>query len=108
MRFEEACSDGKCDVCGAETKIVVCASSMGPISYAYCQSCLEKGLEPYGGMVVYISCAGHFPDDINEAYQDSVRRTLKETGVSEEKFIGDVDEAIKKMDDYFASCEPVD
>lgn len=107
MRFDEVCSGGKCDVCKTDSKVVVCASSMGPISYAYCESCFKKGLEPYEEMVTYISCAGHFPDDINKSYQDLVRNILKEINISEEKFISDVDKAIKEMDDYWASYEPV-
>ena len=44
-KFEEMSFDGKCDVCGKETKVVACASlSMGAISYKYCEECLQKEL----------------------------------------------------------------
>ena len=68
-KFEEIAHEGRCDVCGKQTNVAVCASSCGPISLAYCRSCLEAGLEPYGIMLAYISGAGHWPDDINPAYQ---------------------------------------
>lgn len=37
-----------CDVCNREEKPVVgvCSSGLGPISWAYCQECLENGSEP--------------------------------------------------------------
>jgi hypothetical protein len=92
---------GKCDVCGKDDIIYVCASSMGAVSFGYCKECLQKGLEPYGAMVAYISCAGRFPEDINEEYQKHVRHILKELGISEEKFINDVNKSIKEMDEYY-------
>ena len=54
-KFEEIAHEGRCDVCGKQTNVAVCASSCGPISLAYCRSCLEAGLEPYGIMLAYIS-----------------------------------------------------
>ena len=92
-------SVGECDVCGKENvHINVRASIMGPVSFAYCDDCLDKGLEPYGAMVSYIACAGHFPEDINPAYQDHVRKILKGLGKSEEEFIKDVNDAIKDLE----------
>ena len=85
----------KCDVCGKESETFVTCSAYGAISYAYCKECLANGREPYNAIVAYISCAGHFPDDINKVYQEDVRRQLKLHGISEEQFIMDVDNAIK-------------
>ena len=97
---------GKCAVCGKESEVEVCCSAFGAVSYAYCNYCLVNHLEPYGAMVADISCAGRFPDDINQQYQDLCRHILKELGISEEKFIADVEKSIKDMDDYFAMwCE---
>lgn len=106
MAFKDYCHDGKCDVCGVETKTVVCASKMGAVSFAYCEDCFNKGLEPYGVMVAYVSCAGRFPDDINERYRELCRNILKELNISEEQFIKDVDAAIKEIDDdYDLFCQ---
>lgn len=101
MNFDNYKSLGICDVCGEKTDVVVCASTMGPISFAYCKSCFEKRLEPYWAMVSYISCAGKFPDDINELYQNHCRDILKELNISEEQFIKDVNNEIKEMRDYY-------
>lgn len=100
MGFDDFKFYGKCDVCGKKTDVVVCASTMGAISFAYCKNCLQKGLEPYWAMVSYISCAGKFPDDINESYQELCRNILKELNISEEKFIEDVNESAKRLNMY--------
>lgn len=89
-----------CDVCGRQAAFV-CASRYGPCSFAYCTNCLRLGLEPYGAVVAYISCAGHYPEDINESYRDDVRRMLPLWGKTEDEFIDDVDHAIQMCgEDY--------
>lgn len=95
--FRKMSHPGICDVCGHKANVVVCASAFGGISHAYCKHCLQNYLEPYGTMVSYISCAGEFPDDINEDYQKLCRHILKELDIPEEKFIADV----KKANDDF-------
>ena len=88
---------GKCDVCGIETDIYVCASSMGALSLGYCKDCLREGLEPYEIMVSYIACAGHYPKDINEDYQRYVRHILVGLNKTEDQFIKDVEKCIGEM-----------
>ena len=90
--FDEYARPGKCDVCGQETQVVVCSSMFGATSYAYCKHCFDNYLEPYHAMVSYIACAGLFPDDINEEYQKICRNILHGLGISEEKFIKDVED----------------
>ena len=88
----------KCRVCGkpenrpTEEHVVV-GSVFGAFSYALCNDCLKQGKEDYNNMVDYISCAGRWPDDINEAYQTEVRRQLKLHNKTEEEFAKDVEEA---------------
>lgn len=88
----------KCRVCGkpenrpTEEHVVV-GSVFGAFSYALCKDCLKQGKEDYNNMVDYISCAGRWPDDINEAYQTEVRRQLKLHNKTEEEFAKDVEEA---------------
>ena len=91
----------KCDACGKESETFVAASTYGPISFAYCKECIASGREPYNAIVAYISCAGHFPDDINETYRKDVRRQLKLHGISEEQLIKDVDLSIEEDEKYF-------
>ena len=105
MAFEDYKNNGTCDVCGKETDVVVCASTMGTISFAYCKDCFDKRLEPYWAMVAYISCAGRFPDDIHESYQELCRNILKGLGRTEEEFIQDVDRSIEELSVYADFCE---
>lgn len=100
-RFEKYAHPGTCAVCGRESDVVVCCSIFGATSYAYCKDCFDNYLEPYNAMVAYISCAGVFPDDINEEYQRMCRHILNGLGISEEKFIEDV----KKMHDDIAELD---
>jgi len=100
MKFEDISHKGKCNVCGKETDVVVLSSAYGAVSWAYCKDCLNKGLEPYDAVVSYISCAGRFPEDINDAYVKDVRRMLKEFDITEEKFIKDCEKSAKEYDDY--------
>ena len=100
-KFEEIARKGTCDVCGKQTDVAVCCSSCGPISLAYCRSCLEGELEPYGIMLSYIAGAGHWPDDVNPAYQELVRKNLAFHGKTEEEFASDVERAIKAEQELF-------
>lgn len=104
-KFEKYSHPGICSVCGKNTDVAVCASAFGPISYTYCESCLNNYLEPYDAMVSYISCAGLFPDDINPQYQNLCRHILKRLGISEEKFIEDVKKA--NDDCMKLECQPM-
>ena len=91
----------KCDVCGKNPAVAVCCSGYGAISFAYCQHCLDYGLEPYAAVVAYIACTGHFPQDINEFYQMDVRRMLPLWGKTEEEFIRDVENLIEHSKEVF-------
>lgn len=102
-RFEKYAHAGTCDVCGKKTDVIVCASVFGPISYAYCRDCFDNYLEPYHAMVAYISCAGYFPDEINEEYQKLCRHILNGLGILEEKFIEDVKKAVEDEIAYYES-----
>lgn len=94
--LDVSCLGIACDVCGNPARTVA-ASAYGPISYAFCDECLKKGLEPYKGVVAYIACAGHFPDDINEEYRADIRRMLPLWGKTEEEFIKDVEKVIEEL-----------
>ena len=88
----------RCNVCGKPARVGA-ASAYGATSYAFCDDCLAKGLEPYSGVVAYIACAGRFPEDINEAYCADVRRMLPLWGKTEAEFIRDVDAMIQRMEE---------
>ena len=82
---------GKCDVCGKETETVVCCSSCGAISFAYCQECLNNGREPYDALVGM----GLTSDIINKSYKEQILLpSLRFFGKTLEEFDADVE----KMD----------
>ncbi|MDF2841589.1 MAG: hypothetical protein K0R00_15 [Herbinix sp.] len=97
--FDELGRPGKCDVCSKEANVVVLSSSMGPISWAYCENCATKRLEPYGGMIAYISSL-NYPDDVNPDYVKEIRRILKELGKTEEEFIADCKKSNEEYTEY--------
>lgn len=84
----------KCAGCKKAEGITVVCSMFGATSFALCDKCLKEGREDYRNMVNYISCAGHWPQDINDIYQEEVRRQLKLHNKAEEEFRNDVEEAI--------------
>ena len=97
-----------CDVCGKKEAVgFVVASAFGAHSNAVCVDCIEAGKESYRDMVLYISCAGRWPQDINEEYQRFVRKQLDLHGKTEEEFAADIDEEIKRdiefQESYYAS-----
>lgn len=99
--FEDVCSHGICDCCGNETDVVVCGSSCGAISYAYCERCLNEGYEPYSGLVAYISSAisvgqeDNYKSNISEEFLVFIERNLKFHNKTEEQFISDMKSANK-------------
>jgi hypothetical protein len=84
----------KCGGCKkAEGTTTVC-SIFGAISYVLCEDCLRSGKENYRNMVEYIANAGRWPEDINEIYQEEVRRQLRLHNKTEAEFAADVEKAI--------------
>ena len=85
----------RCEVCGAKDVLglAVC-STFGAHTFACCEACFAVDKEPYRNMVNYISCAGHWPEDINSMYQREVRRQLKLHNIPEEVFKFDVERVI--------------
>lgn len=86
----------RCDVCGKREAVQIACSAYGATSYTFCPECLSKGLEPYGAVVSYIACAGHFPKDIRREYVEDVHRMLPLWDKTEEEFIRDVETMIEK------------
>lgn len=85
---------GKCDVCGKTTKTIVVCSSCGGISFAYCDDCFNKGLEPYDALVGM----GLYSDEVSKSYKQKILLpSLKFYGKTLEEFDADV----KKLDDDY-------
>lgn len=84
----------KCMGCRKAEGFTVVGSCFGATSFALCDNCLREGREDYRNMVNYISCAGHWPQDINAIYQAEVRRQLKLHNIPEEVFKFEVESTI--------------
>ena len=88
----------QCDCCKKWVSNTHAVSSVfGAFTIGVCDECAISGRDSYELMVSYISCAGKFPDDINEAYREDVRCQLKLHGKTEEQFIKDVDDYDKDL-----------
>lgn len=87
----------KCDVCGKEAETVVCCSSCGAISFAYCQECLNSGREPYDALVG-IGLTSNF---INKTYKQQILLpSLRFFGKTIEEFDEDVVKADAEYYDW--------
>jgi hypothetical protein len=94
----------KCEACGAKNvKGAVACSLFGSYSGSWCEKCLREGRDSYSQMVSYISCAGPWPDGINESFQEEVRRQLKLHNKTEEEFKRDLD---KMLEDFMSTPMP--
>lgn len=98
--FHRNAHSGQCEVCGKETMVVVCSSSMGPFSFSYCEDCMRTGAEPYWFMVNVVAMSGPWPDSVGDAFQQKIRDTLKYLSRSEEEFKADVYKAFHDMPVY--------
>lgn len=88
----------RCAACGAENvRGIVACSVFGAYSGSWCEKCLREGRDSYDQMVSYIADAGVWPDDINEIYQQEVRRQLKLHNKTEEEFKREVDDLIERL-----------
>jgi hypothetical protein len=90
----------KCDVCGKEKETHVRCSQVGAISFAYCEDCLQAGLEPYGALVDY--CAGGVGSfkDLHPTYQQLVVKCLQREGLTVSDFNEDLAKSAKEYDDW--------
>jgi ribosome-binding protein aMBF1 (putative translation factor) len=90
----------KCEVCGKETESLTTVSSIfGPMSFGYCDDCLESGKEPYRTMVYCVAQVGQYPKDFNKAYINIIKEQLALHNKSEEEFINDVNVVINQLEE---------
>ena len=99
---------GKCAVCGRHTEVYVACSSIGAVSYAYCEDCLRAGVEPWSDLVFNCAICGPYPDSVNDWFRGIVRNTCRHLGKTEEEFRDDVTQAILDWDDHMELLEQYD
>src|SRR5919109_204932 len=90
--------NGMCDVCGKRTPIGVAASSIGPMSFAYCRSCLEERAEPYFMVVTTLACCGGRLEGTADWFKDMiVPASLEVAGKTVEDLLRDSQDFINEM-----------
>lgn len=101
--FTDMARHGVCEVCGKEAPIVVAASTLGACSNAYCEECLNEGLEPYNDIVGTVWCVGW--DNLAVWAKDKIERTLKKLGKTKEDILADVEATEKRFNDDMRKME---
>lgn len=101
--FNDVAHMGACEVCGKEAPVVVAASTLSACSSAYCEECLNEGLEPYSDIVGTVWCVGW--DDLAVWAKDKIERTLKKLGKTKEAVLADVEATEKRFNDDMRKME---
>jgi hypothetical protein len=98
-----------CECCGKVTKnedLNVCSSGLGACSFAYCNSCLHGGYEPYGAILGLLSCIsieGYLGD--NEDRKAWLSKNLELHGKTMEDLIADVKRQNDEFDEWCRQME---
>jgi hypothetical protein len=89
-----------CDVCGVTYKhdheTVVAASSLGPVSFAYCRQCSRLGLEPYVALIGGLSGLRSKEEVDPWVWEMVVLPSLEAHGTTEEQFWAELEQADKR------------
>lgn len=101
--FNDVAHMGTCEVCGKEAPVVVAASTLSACSSAYCEECLNEGLEPYSDIVGTAWCVGW--DDLAVWAKDKIERTLKKLGKTKEDVLADVEATEKRFNEDMRKME---
>lgn len=102
-KFIDYARMGTCEVCGKEAPVVVAASTLSACSSAYCEECLNEGLEPYSDIVGIVWCVGW--DDLAVCAKDKIERTLKKLGKTKEDVLADVEATEKRFNEDMRKME---
>lgn len=85
-----------CEVCNEREAVGVCSTSI-PYSAAYCEECLQAGVDPYWVVVANTACINGL-EHSNDEWKEQVNRTLKHLNKTKEQFNIDVAKSIKDLD----------
>lgn len=89
---------GRCDCCGTNTDVIIANSSLGAISYAYCEKCLKNGYEPYISIVCFLDYCMPF-NQLESNTKEYILKCIKFHNISEEQLLKDVDNLLKSTED---------
>lgn len=88
-----------CNVCLKNVAEGVFASRIAPTSAAYCQSCINKGAEPYGVIVTKVALHQWRTEDnvISQRLEKVIDATLAVQGKTIQQFRSDVEKAVRDI-----------
>ena len=86
-----------CECCNEKEAAGVYASKCGPISHAYCISCLRDDIEPYNSLVGMVFSVDGY-DNLYDSIQKMVDHNLKFYNKTREEFDREVNEMIKNCE----------
>lgn len=87
----------KCDCCGKIEEVVVLASGVGPISFAYCDRCAKEGYEPYGAILATFATIADSYYDIGGNHKAFLDKNLKFYNKSVEDFDRELSETAETL-----------
>ena len=94
-----------CECCGKNEAVGVCSSTLGAFSVAFCQKCLDAGVEPVWALVATAASCGEIKDGkllgMAEWFNNTLDTSLKYFNYSYETFIKQVNQGIKDYENYY-------
>lgn len=91
-------AERKCDCCGKIGKVTVASSGLGPVTLAYCDTCLNGGYEPYGILLaLLVSMCDSYEDLPNAEIKALVDKHLIYYSKTKETFNSDMEDAKKSF-----------
>lgn len=95
-----------CDICG-ETALGVACSPLGPISFAYCRTCLNDGAEvPFMIAMTIAECGGR--DKVHAYVLNLIEPSLRRAKLTEKEFnrmVADCEKSLRGYDGSEGVCE---
>jgi hypothetical protein len=93
-----------CEICNKEPALGVCAVPGVSFSCAYGKACLEANAHPWGILIANTACIGGLEQSAGW-WKEMVECTCKHLGKTIEEFNKEVEEDIRKMNEYFERKE---
>lgn len=99
----------KCDVCSKNGETFVGSSTLGAVSFAYCEECLRSGAEPYGLLAYTLSMFGSdWENGMREEYHIIIKATLEATEKNYDELKQDVAKIIDEENEYFSMMDKME
>lgn len=94
-----------CEVCGGDASIVSVKSRLSNNMFRCCKSCAEARLEPYGGIINFLTVCYVLGDPPNDTQKRKINYILNKLHISYNKFESDVHREVDEMNQAFLYVE---